>query len=164
AEALARELLARGVGVAHGSRLTWAPVELTEAELSAIERTFPQGAPARPLRAADAAAIALVVPAAEPGEEGRGAHLAVALRPGSALAVAAAARARHVWFDYGAWADLYDAPVSEAEAMAVLRAARRQGGEGESDAEEVAQRFAPERAFVRYMVARPGETPPWSEG
>lgn len=164
--AAVRALLARGAGVAHGSRLTWPPVELTGEQLSAIERTFPQGAPDEPLRASDAAAIALVIPAAASGEDGRGAHLAVSLRAGSPLAVAAAERARHIWFDYGAWADLHDATVSAEEAMAVLRAARRQGGEGEGeeDAEEVAERFAPERAFVRYMVPRPGETPPWSEG
>jgi hypothetical protein len=151
-----RELLARGSAVAHGSRVTWPPVEMSEEEFTAIERTFPASDPARPIAVENAASIALVVPA-----EGASAHLAVPLRRTHPLALTAAERARYVWFDYGPWADLYDAPVTADEAMAVLGAAR--GAEaGAVVVEEAPERFSPDDAFVRYAVPRAGEPAPWS--
>jgi hypothetical protein len=157
-----RLLLARGAGVAHGARATFPPVALSEEEFTAIERTFPQGDPARPLRVEEAASIALVVPG-EPAAGDAPSHLAVSLRRAHPLARAAAARARYVWFDYGPWADVYDAPVTAEEATAVLAAARGAPAEG-AVVEEIAERFDPGRAFVRYAVPRPGEPAPWSRG
>jgi hypothetical protein len=123
--------------------------------------TSPRARPDRPLDLAATSAIALVVPSDDEGSGPATSHLAVPLRRGHPVAEAAARRARYVWFDYGPWADLYDAPVTSEEAMSVLLAARRPPVTEVAVEEEVHDRFSPERAFVRYAVPRPGEPPPW---
>ncbi len=161
--AAVRTLLAGGAAVAHGERLTWSPVELTEAELVAIERTFPQAEPNRPLRLDRAVSITLVIPEESHGNGDANSQLAVALPTASSLLAHAVPRARYVWFDYGEWADVYDAPVSADEAM-TAPAAARQPDENAGDMHGRTAQAAKEGAFVRFAVPRPDELPPWIAG
>ena len=96
-----RSLLARGEATRDGTRATWNPVELTAEELTTIERTFPQASPTRPLEVGGAR-IVLVR---------RGKHIELAADDSRVRD--AAPRATYRWFDYGAWADVWEAPHGE---------------------------------------------------
>jgi putative ABC transport system ATP-binding protein len=96
-----RALLARGETARDDTRASWAPVQLSADELTAIERTFPAANPARALDPARASAW-LVTPS------GR-----VLLAPDDARARDAASRAGYKWFDYGVWADVWQAEHGE---------------------------------------------------
>jgi putative ABC transport system ATP-binding protein len=93
-----RALLARGETTRDGTRATWAPVRLSAEQLTAIERTFPAANSTRALDAARAHTVLVR----------RGAS--VLLAPDDARVHEAASRAAYRWFDYGAWADVWEAP------------------------------------------------------
>jgi putative ABC transport system ATP-binding protein len=93
-----RALLARGETTRDGTRATWAPVRLSAEELTAIERTFPAANPARPLEPLRARTLLV-----RHGES-------MPLAPDDARGRDAASRAGYRWFDYGAWADVWEAP------------------------------------------------------
>ncbi|HJU64326.1 MAG TPA: hypothetical protein VJ596_01555 [Gemmatimonadaceae bacterium] len=148
-----RSLLAKGRGKARLRELTWPPVQLTPAQLTEIERSFPQGTPPEPFDAGRATSVELKMPAMHPS-------LAVPLRVDQPLVRAAAARAAHLRFDYGPWADLYVATLTPAEASALLHnPARRVGDEGE--AELAARVIGEDDASLYFTVPREGSPPPW---
>ena len=92
-----RALLARGETTRDGTRATWAPVRLSAEELTAIERTFPAADPTRPLDPVRARAT--LMPS----------HGSAFLAPGDVRVRDAASRATYRWFDYGVWADVWEA-------------------------------------------------------
>ena len=92
-----RALLARGETTRDGTRATWPPARLSAEELTAIERTFPSASPTRSLDAS-AARVWLVT--------GDG---SAPLLPDDRRAQDAASRATYRWFDYGVWADVWEA-------------------------------------------------------
>ncbi|MGQ0712721.1 MAG: ABC transporter ATP-binding protein [Gemmatimonadaceae bacterium] len=96
-----RAILERGEGIRDGQRATWAPVHLSAEELTAVERTFPPANPARPLDLTRAR-VTLV-------RQGRG----TPLLPADPRARAAARVATYRWFDYGPWADVWEAPYDD---------------------------------------------------
>ena len=96
-----RSLLARGEASRDGTRATWKPVQLTAEQLTAVERTFPQATPTRPLDVGRARARLVR----------RGGQ--VELRPDDLRVRDAAPRATYRWFDYGAWADVWEASDGE---------------------------------------------------
>ena len=93
-----RALLARGETTRDGTRAAWAPVRLSAEELTAIERTFPAANPERPLDPLRARTLLV-----RHGES-------MPLGPDDARGREAASRAGYRWFDYGAWADVWEAP------------------------------------------------------
>jgi putative ABC transport system ATP-binding protein len=93
-----RAVLAQGEATRDGTRAAWAPVHLSAQQLTAIERTFPA---ANPMRRLDAAG-------ARPFLVRR--DKSVTLAPDDARVREAAARAVYKWFDYGSWADVWEAP------------------------------------------------------
>ena len=97
-----RALLARGETMRDGARATWTPVRLSADELTAIERTFPPANPARALDPARARAT-LVTPDGS-----------VLLTPDDSRVHDAASRAIYRWFDYGVWADVWEATSGNA--------------------------------------------------
>ncbi len=94
-----RAILDRGEATRDGTRATWTPVHLSAEELSALERTFPEANPARPLDPSHAR-VSLV---RQGGEE-------LPLRQTDPRVAAAARVATYRWFDYGPWADVWEAP------------------------------------------------------
>lgn len=92
-----RELLARGETTRDGTRATWVPVRLSAEELTAIERTFPAADPTRPLDPARASATLVA------------SHGSAFLPPEDVRVRDAASRAIYRWFDYGVWADVWEA-------------------------------------------------------
>ncbi len=109
-----RALLARGETTRDGSRASWPPVQLSAKELTAIERTFPAANPARLLDPAHAH-VTLVTP---DGSE--------VLASDDARVRDAVSRASYRWFDYGLWADVWEAPSRDA----VVRFEMARPGEG----------------------------------
>jgi putative ABC transport system ATP-binding protein len=93
-----RTLLARGEATRDGTRATWEPVHLSGDQLTAIERTFPAANPTRPLDPMHARALLVTRDAS------------VSLPPDDPRVREAASRAAYRWFDYGAWADVWEAP------------------------------------------------------
>ncbi len=150
-----RTLLARGEAVAHDSRVTFPPVELTARELTAIERSFPQGAPAGHLQRDDIYGVDMRIPALHP-------ILTVPIRSSHPLVKAAAERAAHLRFDYGPWADVYVATLTPDEAATLLAdPARRVRDAGEA---ELAKRVVGEDdASLHFTVPRRGVRAPWAE-
>lgn len=148
-----RALLAAGEGDAHGTHLTWDPIPLSEEAFTAIERTFPQDPPRGDLDIARVTTVALTIPALHP-------TLAVPLRMANPWVRSAAARAAHLRFDYGHWADVYVATLTRAEASAILAdPARRLGDDGHA---ELAARVIGETdASLHFVVPREGCPPPW---
>jgi len=96
-----RALLARGETARGDTHATWAPVHLSAEELTAIERTFPAANPERQLDLRVARAR-LVTP-----------DRTVALAPDDPRVRDAASRATYKWFDYGPWADVWEARRGE---------------------------------------------------
>ena len=96
-----RAVLARGETTRDGTRATWGPVRLSAAELTAIERTFPEGNPARSFDWPRARATLVT------------SNGTVALAPDDARVRDAASRASYRWFDYGTWADVWEAPMGD---------------------------------------------------
>jgi hypothetical protein len=94
-----RALLARGETTRDGVRATWTPVHLSPEELTAIERTFPIANPERQLDLGRARAW-LVTSGGE-----------TALAGDDPRARRAAAGASYRWFDYGPWADVWEARI-----------------------------------------------------
>ncbi|HEU5186223.1 MAG TPA: ABC transporter ATP-binding protein [Gemmatimonadaceae bacterium] len=92
-----RSLLGRGETVRNGTRAMWTPVHLSADELTAIERTFPAADPARALDLTQAKAVLV--------RRGK----AITLAPDDSRAREASARAVYKWFDYGPWADVWEA-------------------------------------------------------
>jgi putative ABC transport system ATP-binding protein len=92
-----RELLARGATTRGGTRATWPAVNLSPEELTAIERTFPSANPARSLDASSARALLVTNTGSTP------------LAAGDRRVPEAASRATYRWFDYGVWADVWEA-------------------------------------------------------
>ncbi len=92
-----RLLLARGEMTRDGTRATWPPVHLSAEELTSIERTFPAANPARRLDLSLARVLLVRNDATVP------------LPPDDTRVRAAASRARYRWFDYGSWADVWEA-------------------------------------------------------
>ncbi|MGH7720833.1 MAG: hypothetical protein ACREON_18550 [Gemmatimonadaceae bacterium] len=151
-----RALLAEGRGRAHAHEVTWRPVRLTAKQLTRIERTFPQGRPPHSFDLEKVASVELKVPAMHP-------TLTVPLRVAQPLVRSAAARAAHLRFDYGPWADVYVSTLTPAEAAALLAdPARRVGDEGE--AELAARVIGEDDASLHFTVPREGSPPPWSAG
>jgi hypothetical protein len=97
-----RAVLGRGEAVREGARATWMPVHLAAEELTAIEKTFPAATPERPLDLSRAR-VSLV---RRDGTE-------LPLRSNDARVVAAASVASYRWFDYGPWADVWEAPQDD---------------------------------------------------
>ncbi len=150
-----RQLLARGEGVARGSRASWPPVELTEDEFTELEKTFPEGAD-RPL---DPDSVGNVV--LEIGDAPDGARIPVSDDDPDVRACLDSAS--YLRFDYGPWADVYHAPVSSSLARALL--VRAESGEVPPAAlSHSAERLAAGAgARLHIEVARAGVKPPWRE-
>jgi putative ABC transport system ATP-binding protein len=94
-----RTLLAHGEATRDGTRATWAPVRLSADQLTAVERTFPAANPARPLDPTRARAFLVRR------------DTSVSLPPDEARLREAASRAVYRWFDYGVWADIWEASL-----------------------------------------------------
>ena len=137
-----RELLASGSATAHGARLSWPPVALSAEALSAIERTFPQAEPARPLELAEVGAIVVCTGASSGAPQAIG-----TLSADHPLARELATRARYQWFDYGVWADVWIATAAELPSAELPSAERR---------------VPSAELSVRFEAPRPGVAPPWS--
>jgi putative ABC transport system ATP-binding protein len=93
-----RALLARGETTRDGTHATWTPVNLSAEQLTAIERTFPPANPGQPLDLARGRLLLV-------RRDG-----SVPLAPDDARVREAASRAVYRWFDYGVWADVWEAP------------------------------------------------------
>jgi energy-coupling factor transporter ATP-binding protein EcfA2 len=93
-----RALLARGETTRDGTHATWTPVNLSAEQLAAIERTFPPANPGQPLDLARGRLLLV-------RRDG-----SVPLAPDDARVREAASRAVYRWFDYGVWADVWEAP------------------------------------------------------
>jgi putative ABC transport system ATP-binding protein len=93
-----RALLTRGETTRDGARATWAPVHLSAEQLTAIERTFPAANPTRRLEPTHARVLLVRHGGTIP------------LAPDDARAREAASQAAYRWFDYGVWADVWEAP------------------------------------------------------
>src|SRR5687767_10260926 len=109
-----RALLARGETTRDGSRASWPPVRLSAQELTAIERTFPAANPARLLDPAHARVTLVTADGSE------------VLASDDARVREAVSRASYRWFDYGLWADVWEAPSRDA----VVRFEMARPGEG----------------------------------
>jgi putative ABC transport system ATP-binding protein len=96
-----RALLARGDATRDGTRASWAPVHLSAQQLTAIEKTFPEAAPTRRLDVSRSRALLVR----------RGASIELAADDPRVRE--AAASAVYKWFDYGAWADVWEASSRE---------------------------------------------------
>jgi putative ABC transport system ATP-binding protein len=96
-----RALLARGESTRDGTRAAWSPVHLSPQQLTAIEGTFPKASPARQLDVTRARALLVR----------RDEHLPLAA--GDLRVREAAAKAVYKWFDYGTWADVWEAPFGD---------------------------------------------------
>jgi putative ABC transport system ATP-binding protein len=94
-----RALLARGEATRDGTRAAWTPVHLSAQQLTAIERTFPRAHPDRALDVVHARPLFV-----RQGER-------MPLAPDDPRVREAAARAVYKWFDYGSWADVWEAPA-----------------------------------------------------
>jgi putative ABC transport system ATP-binding protein len=92
-----RALLARGEATRDGTRASWTPVHLSAEQLTAIERTFPAANPRRLLDPGRARALLVRH------------DTSVSLVPDDARVREAAPRAAYRWFDYGVWADVWEA-------------------------------------------------------
>ncbi|MGI8497487.1 MAG: hypothetical protein ACR2OG_07905 [Gemmatimonadaceae bacterium] len=149
-----RSLLASGSGVAHDTHSSWSPVRMSESELTAMERGFPQGAPTGPLRPDKVTAVELHVPALRPA-------LTVPLRiDDHPLILRAATRSAHARFDYGPWADVYIATLAPHEAAELLEdPARRLSDAG--SAELAARVIGEDDAALHFHVPRHGAPVPW---
>jgi putative ABC transport system ATP-binding protein len=108
-----RRLLGRGETMRDGIRASWAPVHLSAEELTAIERTFPAATPMR--RVDPARARTLLVKD----------DTSVSLSPDDPRVREAAPRAVYRWFDYGVWADVWEA----SDADGVIRFEMARAGE-----------------------------------
>lgn len=150
-----RELLALGDGVAHDTIVSWTPVTLTAAELSAIESRFPKPHPAPALAYERATFVELDMPALQP-------TLSVPIRGDQPLVEGIAQRAAYLSFDYGPWADVYVSTLTREEAAELLAdPARRVHDAGEA---ELAKRIIGEDdAALRFAVPRAESPPPWRE-
>ena len=173
-----RALLAAGVAVARGSRLTWPRLMLSAEELTAIERTGPPARPGRPLDRAEVSAVVLHVPrsladgAGGAGEAPGGAvsgagaaRAALALRRGDPALLGPAARASYVRFDYGPWADLYAVELSTDQTEAIHAAARAPASMDADVELHVVRHPAGATAAPRldFIAPRPEERAPWRE-
>ncbi|MFN2397889.1 MAG: hypothetical protein ABR543_04495 [Gemmatimonadaceae bacterium] len=149
-----RALLAGGTGTAHDCEVSWPPLSLSAEEMSAIERDFPQSDPPSSLELGRASLVELHCPALRP-------VLIVPLRAGNPQIEKMAERASYLRFDYGHWADVYVATLTQAEAAEILaHPARRLGDAG---AAELAARVVGEDdAALYFIVPRRGVLPPWT--
>jgi putative ABC transport system ATP-binding protein len=93
-----RAVLGRGETTRDGTLAAWAPVHLSAQQLIAIERTFPTANPMRRLDTGRARPLLV-----RRGER-------VPLASDDARVREAATRAEYKWFDYGSWADVWEAP------------------------------------------------------
>ncbi|MEP6691761.1 MAG: hypothetical protein ABJD07_11440 [Gemmatimonadaceae bacterium] len=144
-----RALLAAGEGSARGNRLSWPPVTLTAGELTAIEQTFPPALPDRAITPAQVTSAELVVPAGAP-------RTAVGVRVSHPAIQEAMLHATYLRFDYGPWADLYEASLTRDQAMALLADAAM--SVTEADHVQRAAMLAEEHdAALRFVVPREGE-------
>ncbi|MGI9076460.1 MAG: hypothetical protein ACR2G6_03885 [Gemmatimonadaceae bacterium] len=98
-----RRLLGIGSGVAHGTRVSWEPFEVSADELSAIESAFPPPMPERALCLEEVHRVMVI------GQNGEAKTESVK----NPVVVEAASRARYAYFDYGPWADLYESTLSD---------------------------------------------------
>ena len=148
-----RTLLAAGTVSDGRQRATWDPIVLTPGEFTAIERTLPPPRPLPPHRApppdlTDEADVRVVVPHDQPSAW-------VRIDAASPVVASVAAQAEYVRFDYGPWADLYQAPLTLEQADVLLACAepwQRELFLG------YAQRFG---AGVQVRVRLAGVLPPW---
>jgi hypothetical protein len=150
-----RDLLAVGEGIAHGTLVSWNPLVLSAAELTAIEARFPKSHPAPALEYRQAAFVELDMPALQP-------TISVPIRGDQPLVSGIARRAAYLSFDYGPWADVYVSTLTREEAAALLAdPARRVHDAGEA---ELANRIIGEDdAALRFAVPRADSPPPWRE-
>jgi hypothetical protein len=148
-----RAALARGEGVAHGSRLTWPPVEITADELSAIERTFPHEQPDRVLEVEAVVLAQLVVPADDP-------RTVVTVRPSHPTVAEVVPHAQYVRFDYGPWADVYLASLTRDQAMALL-ADSALGIEDATNVTSASLLAEEHESAIRLESPRADEQKPW---
>ena len=150
-----RELLALGDGTAHGTIVSWAPITISAADLSAIESHFPKPHPAPALSYERAMFVELDMPALQP-------TLSVPIRGDQPLVEGIAQRAAYLSFDYGPWADVYVSTLTREEAAELLSdPARRVHDAGEA---ELARRIIGEDdAALRFAVPRADSPPPWRE-
>ena len=96
-----RAVLASGNVTRDGTRAVWTPVHLSAQQLTAIEQTFPAASPARRLDVSRARALFV-----QPDEH-------VALGADDPRLRESLRRAVYKWFDYGVWADVWEAPLGE---------------------------------------------------
>ncbi len=149
-----RGLLAQGRAEARGAFLEWEPLEISSDEINRIESGFPREEEPHPLDRAQAALVALTLPALHP-------DISVPIRADHPLVSAVASRAAYLRFDYGPLADIYQATLTRAQAAEQLddtaRRVRDDGGEA-----ELAKRIIGEDdAALRFIVPREGSPPPW---
>lgn len=149
-----RVLLAAGTGTAHDHEMSWPPIRLSAGQLSAIEHDFPRSDPPSSLELWRASLVELHCPALRP-------VLVVPLRAGNPLIERMGERASYVRFDYGHWADVYVATLTQAEASEILAdPARRLHDAG--TAELAARVVGEDDAALYFIVPRRGVLPPWS--
>jgi putative ABC transport system ATP-binding protein len=96
-----RAVLARGDSTRDGTTAAWAPVHFSPQQLTAVERTFPEASPTRRLDVSRALAVFM-------RRDER-----VRLAADDARVRDAASSAVYKWFDYGAWADVWEAPSGD---------------------------------------------------
>lgn len=148
-----RHLLAAGEAQAHGRHAAWHAVELTPDELAAIEREFPEAQPDRQIVVEDVTRAELVVPADAP-------TITLPLRVQHHVVRDATARARYLRFDYGPWADVYQAPLSAVETMALIADVMLGVPAGQA-AERALALAADAEAALLLIAPRAGIDPPW---
>ncbi len=149
-----RELLAHGEGTAHGTRLEWAPLRISEDEFVEIERSFPQDPPHGPLTIDSVRGVELNVPALRP-------DLRIPLRTAHPLLKGIAQRAAYLRFDYGHWADVYVATLTPGEAAELLADPSRRATEDGTEAELANRIGSEDDAGLRFIVPRRDIPPPW---
>lgn len=149
-----REALAAGRATAHGTRLEWPPLLLSEEEFVELERTFPQTPPERTLSLETVRGVELNVPALRP-------DLRIPLRVGHPLLRRISKRAAYLRFDYGHWADVYVATLTPDEAAELLTDPARRATEDGTEAELATRIGSEDDAGLRFIVPRADTPPPW---
>jgi hypothetical protein len=149
-----RELLAQGEATAHGTRIEWAPLRISEEEFVEIEHQLAQDPPSRPIELEQVRGVELNVPAMR-------ADLRVPLRTAHPLLRGIVKRAAFLRFDYGHWADVYVATLTPDEAAELLADPARRATEDGMEAELANRIGSEDDAGLRFIVPRSELPPPW---
>jgi hypothetical protein len=150
-----QSVLAAGHGDARAMRLAYEPVHLSGDEVAAIEQSFPEARPERPLSLGEDTHVELLMPADRP-------VLAVEIRKEHARVHEAVERAHYLRFDYGAWADIWEARLRRADADELLADPKRRVDD-DGEAELAARVVGEDDAVLRFVIPRPDAPAPWKD-